>query len=58
MPVLAFLLLTFLFLLSGYGLLQLFGLRLKAAYTITLSLLLGVALAPSCPSFYNSASSH
>ena len=49
MPFLAFLLLALLFLLSGYGLLQLFGLRLKTAYTITLSLLLGVALASFLP---------
>jgi hypothetical protein len=49
MPLLAFLLLTFLFLLSGYGLLQFFGLHLKTTYTITLSLLLGVALASFLP---------
>src|ERR1700722_14702383 len=49
MPFLAFLLLAFIFLLSGYGLLHLFGLHLKAAYTITLSLLLGVALASFLP---------
>jgi hypothetical protein len=49
MPFLAFLLLAFIFLLSGYGLLHLFGLRLKTAYTITLSLLLGVAVASFLP---------
>jgi hypothetical protein len=49
MPFLAFLLVAFLFLLSGYGLIQLFGLRLKTAYTITLSLLMGVALASFLP---------
>jgi hypothetical protein len=49
MPFLAFLLLAFLFLLSGYGLIQLFGLHLKTAYTITLSMLLGVALASFLP---------
>jgi hypothetical protein len=49
MPFLAFLLLAILFLLSGYGLLQLFGLQLKTAYTLTISLLLGVALASFLP---------
>ena len=49
MPLLVFVLLALLFLLSGFGLLQLFGLRLKVAYTITLSLLLGVALASFLP---------
>ena len=49
MPFLAFLLLVSLFLLSGYGMIQLFGLRLKTAYTLTLSLLLGVALASFLP---------
>jgi hypothetical protein len=49
MPFLACLLLAFLFLLSGFGLIQRFGLRLKTAYTLTLSLLLGVALASFLP---------
>ncbi len=49
MFVLAFFLLLLLFLLSGYGILHLFRLRLKTAYTITLSLLLGVALASFLP---------
>jgi hypothetical protein len=49
MPLLALLFLIFLFLLSGYGLLQLFGLQLKPAYTITVSLLLGVAVASFLP---------
>ena len=49
MPLLAFLLLLLLFLLSGYGILHLFRLQLKTAYTITLSLLLGVALASFLP---------
>jgi uncharacterized membrane protein YhaH (DUF805 family) len=49
MPFLAFLYLLLLFLLSGYGILQLFGLRLNRVYTITLSLLLGVALASFLP---------
>ena len=49
MPVLTYLLLLLCYLLSGYGLLNLFGMRLKAAYMITLSLLLGVALASFIP---------
>jgi hypothetical protein len=49
MPFLAFLVLVFLFLLSGYGLLRLFGLQLKTIYTITISLLLGVAVASFLP---------
>jgi hypothetical protein len=49
MPFLVYLLLLVLFLLSGLGILQLFGFRLKPAYTITLSLLLGVALASFLP---------
>src|SRR5580658_8037445 len=49
MPFLVYLLLLVLFLLSGLGILQLFGFRLKPVYTITLSLLLGVALASFLP---------
>ena len=49
MPFLVYLLLLILFLLSGLGILQLFGLRLKPAYTITLSLILGVAVASFLP---------
>lgn len=49
MPFLVFLFLLLLFLLSGYGMLQLFRLRLNPVYTITLSLLLGVALASFLP---------
>jgi hypothetical protein len=49
MPFLASLLLIFLFLLSGYGLMNIFHLRLKTAYTLTLSLLLGVAVASFLP---------
>jgi Dolichyl-phosphate-mannose-protein mannosyltransferase len=49
MPLVAFVLLLVLFLVSGFGLLHLFGLRLKAAYTVSLSLLLGVALASFLP---------
>ncbi|HMI63004.1 MAG TPA: hypothetical protein VK518_18935 [Puia sp.] len=49
MPVLTFLFLLLCYLLSGYGLLNLFGMRLKAAHTITLSLLLGVAVASFIP---------
>ncbi|HEY4285652.1 MAG TPA: hypothetical protein VGN00_01020 [Puia sp.] len=49
MPVLTFLFLLLCYLLSGYGLLNLFGMRLKAAYMITLSLLSGVAIASFIP---------
>ena len=49
MPLLSFVLLLLLFLVSGFGLLHFFGLRLKAAYTVSLSLLLGVALASFLP---------
>jgi len=49
MPFVVFFLLLGCFLLSGYGLLTLFGLRLKTAYTITLSLLLGIAVASFIP---------
>ena len=46
---LAYFLLLCCFLLAGYGLLRLFRLGLKPAYTITLSLLLGIALASFLP---------
>jgi hypothetical protein len=49
MPFLVYLLLLILYLVSGLGILQLFGLRLRPAYTITLSLLLGIALASFLP---------
>src|SRR5258708_13313219 len=49
MPVLTFLFLLVCYLLSGYGLLTLFGMRLKAVYMITLSLLLGIAVASFIP---------
>ena len=49
MPVLTYLFLLLCYLLSGYGLLNLFGMRLKAAYMITLSLLSGVAVASFIP---------
>ncbi len=49
MPVLTYLFLLLCYLLSGYGLLNLFGMRLKAAYMITLSLLLGVSIASFIP---------
>lgn len=49
MPFLVYLLLLILYLLSGLGILQLFGLRLKPAYTITLSLLIGIAVASFLP---------
>ena len=49
MPIIAFLLLLLCYLVTGYGILILFGLRLKAAYTITLSLLLGLSVASFLP---------
>ena len=49
MPLLAFFLLLLCFLLTGYGILEFFKLRLKAAYTLTLSLLLGIAVASFLP---------
>jgi hypothetical protein len=49
MPLLAYFLLLFCFLFTGYGILCLFHLRMKAAYTITLSLLLGLAVASFIP---------
>ena len=49
MPVLTYLFLLLCYLLSGYGLLSLFRMRLKAVYMITLSLLLGVAVASFIP---------
>jgi hypothetical protein len=49
MPLIAFLLLLLCYLVTGYGILDLFRLRLKAAYTITLSLLLGLAVASFIP---------
>lgn len=49
MPVLTYLFLLLCYLLSGYGLLNLFGMRLKAVYMITLSLLLGVSVASFIP---------
>jgi hypothetical protein len=49
MPFIAYLLLSTCYLLSGYGILRLFRLQPKPAYTITLSLLLGVALASFVP---------
>jgi len=49
MSFLVYLLLLILYLQSGLGILQLFGLRLKPAYTITLSLLLGIAVASFLP---------
>jgi hypothetical protein len=49
MPFLIYLLLLLLYFVSGLGILQLFGLRLKPAYTITLSVLLGIALASFLP---------
>jgi len=49
MPFLAFILLFICYLVSGYGLLTIFGMRLKTAYMITLSLLLGIAVASFVP---------
>ena len=49
MAILTFILLFCCYLLTGYGILRLFRLRLKKAYTITLSLLLGLALASFLP---------
>jgi hypothetical protein len=49
MPLLVYFLLLLLYLVSGLGILELFKLRLKPAYTISLSLLLGVALASFLP---------
>jgi len=49
MPLLTYLFLLLCYLLSGYGLLSLLGMRLKAVYMITLSLLLGVAVASFIP---------
>jgi hypothetical protein len=49
MPLIAFLLLFVCYLVTGYGILFLFRLQLKAAYTVTLSLLLGLAVASFLP---------
>ena len=49
MPFLGFFLLLFCFLLAGYGILGFFTLQLGKAFTITLSLLLGVAVASFLP---------
>jgi Dolichyl-phosphate-mannose-protein mannosyltransferase len=49
MPFLVFILLFVCYLVSGYGLLTIFGMRLKTAYMITLSLLLGIAVASFVP---------
>jgi hypothetical protein len=49
MPFVAFFLLLLCYLVTGYGLITLFGLRLRTAYMITLSLLLGVAVASFLP---------
>jgi hypothetical protein len=49
MPLIAFLLLTIGHFMSGYGILTLFGIRLSKPFTITLSLLLGMAVASFIP---------
>src|SRR5580700_11022555 len=46
-----YLLLLLYYLVSGYGVLTLFRLRLKTAYMISLSILLGVAVASLIPFF-------
>lgn len=49
MPFVLYLLLMVCFLVSGWGMLAIFRLELKAAYAITVSLLLGVAIASLVP---------
>ena len=49
MPFLVFILLFICYLVSGYGLLTIFRMKLKTAYMITLSLLLGIAVASFVP---------
>ena len=49
MLLVSYLLLLLYYLVAGYGVLTLFRLRLKAAYMITLSMLLGVAVASVVP---------
>jgi hypothetical protein len=49
MPFVLFFLLFICYLVSGYGLLTIFRVRLKTAYMITLSLLLGIAIASFLP---------
>jgi hypothetical protein len=49
MLLISYLLLLFYYLVAGYGVLTLFRLRLKTAYMITLSVLLGVAVASLVP---------
>ena len=49
MPLIAFLLLLACYLVTGYGILTLLGLKLKPAYTVTLSMLLGLAMASFLP---------
>ena len=49
MTFLVFILLFICYLVSGYGLLTIFGMRLKTAYMITLSLLLGIVVASFVP---------
>ncbi|MBS1603562.1 MAG: hypothetical protein JST42_12905 [Bacteroidetes bacterium] len=49
MPMILFLLLLVCFWVSGFGILTLFRIRLKPAYMVTLSLLLGVAVASFVP---------
>lgn len=49
MPLIAFLLLTISHFMSGYGIITLFDIRLSKTFTITLSLLLGIAVASFIP---------
>ena len=49
MPLIAFLLLLVCYLVTGYGILFLFRLQLKGAYTVALSFLLGLAVASFLP---------
>jgi len=49
MPFFVFILLFVCYLVSGYGVLTIFGMKLKTAYMITLSLLLGIAVASFVP---------
>jgi len=49
MPLIAFLLLLSCYLVTGYGILFLFRMQLKPAYTVALSLLLGLAVASFLP---------
>jgi hypothetical protein len=49
MPIIAYILLFLCYLVTGFGILYLYNLRLNAIYTITLSLLIGLAVASFLP---------